>query len=80
MPITVNMGKAISITKDRLRAERAPLLEQLDVAFMRAVEAGDAKAQAQIAKDKQKLRDVTKLADGCSTLEELKSICVEAAQ
>jgi len=74
MPITVNMNKAVSITKDRLRAERAPLLSELDVAFMRAVETGDAEAQAQIAQEKQKLRDITKLADNCESLEELKNL------
>jgi hypothetical protein len=42
-----------------IRAERAPKLEALDVEFMRAVEAGDAEKQAEIAAKKQALRDAT---------------------
>lgn len=57
--ITVNMDKAREIKKDMIRAERAPMLEALDVAFMRAVESGDTTQQAQIAAEKQALRDAT---------------------
>ena len=57
--ITVNMDKAREIKKDMIRAERAPMLEALDVAFMRVVEAGDTTQQAQIAAEKQTLRDAT---------------------
>ena len=57
--ITVNMDKAREIKKDMIRAERAPMLEALDVAFMRAVEASDTTQQAQIAAEKQTLRDAT---------------------
>jgi hypothetical protein len=38
MGITVNIDKAKVITKDRLRAERKPLLEAQDVLFQRALE------------------------------------------
>jgi len=57
--ISVNMDKAREIKKDMIRAERAPMLEALDVAFMRAVESGDTTQQAQIAAEKQTLRDAT---------------------
>lgn len=57
--IRVNMDKAREIKKDMVRADRAPKLEALDVEFMRAVEAGDAAAQATIAAKKQALRDAT---------------------
>jgi hypothetical protein len=57
--ITVNMDKAREIKKDMIRAERAPMLEALDVAYMRAVESGDTTQQAQIAAEKQTLRDAT---------------------
>ena len=40
MPMQVNFSKAQDITKDRLRADRKPLLEAQDVLFMRAQEAG----------------------------------------
>jgi hypothetical protein len=57
--ISVNMDKAREIKKDMIRAERAPMLEALDVAYLRAVEAGDTTQQAQIATEKQTLRDAT---------------------
>lgn len=72
--ITINFDKAKAITKDRLRAERTPLLQAQDVAFQRALEEG-ADTTAIVA-EKQRLRDVTGLADSATTLEELKAITV----
>ena len=70
--ITINLSKAKKITKDRLRVERAPLLQAQDVAFQRALEEGvDTSA---IVAEKQRLRDLTQLADQATTLEELKAI------
>jgi len=74
--ISVNLTKAKEITKNRLRADRAPLLQAQDVAFQRALESGaDTKA---IVAEKQRLRDITKLADQATTLDELRAIKVEA--
>jgi len=70
--IIVNIDKAKEITKDRLRAERAPLLQQQDVAFQRALEEGA--DTAEIVAEKQRLRDITSLVDTIETLEELKAI------
>jgi hypothetical protein len=70
--ITIDFSKAQAITKDRLRAERTPLLEAQDVAFQRALESS-ADTFAIVA-EKQRLRDITKLADAATTLDELKSI------
>jgi len=70
--ITVNLDKAKAITKERLRAERTPLLQAQDVAFQRAIEEG-ADTSAIVA-EKQRLRDITNLADQATTLEELKGI------
>jgi hypothetical protein len=72
--ITVNLDKAKAITKDRLRAERTPLLQAQDVAFQRATETG-ADTSAIVA-EKQRLRDITGLADSATTLEELKAISI----
>jgi hypothetical protein len=72
--ITVNFTKAQEITKDRLRAERAPLLEAQDIAYMKALEAGQ--DTAAIIAEKQRLRDVTGLVDQVTTLDELKGITV----
>lgn len=72
--ITVNIDKAKAITKDRLRAERTPLLAAQDVAFQRALEAGQ--DTSSIVAEKQRLRDVTNLVDVCTTTEELKGITI----
>ena len=70
--ITINMDKARAITKTRLRQEREPLLAAQDVAFQRALEtSADTSA---IVAEKQRLRDITKLADAATTLDELKAI------
>jgi len=70
--ITININKAKAITKTRLRVEREPLLAAQDVAFQRALET-NADTTAIVA-EKQRLRDITKLADAATTLDELKSI------
>ena len=73
--ITINFDKAKEITKDRLRAERTPLLQAQDVAFQRALEANQ--DTTAIVAEKQRLRDITKLADEATTLEQLKQIEVK---
>ena len=70
--IVVNIDKAKAITKDRLRTERAPLLQAQDVAFQRALETGA--NTAAIVAEKQRLRDITNLADTATTIDELKGI------
>jgi len=74
--IIVNVNKAKEITKDRLRAARAPLLAGLDVAYQRADEVGDAEKKAEVVAEKQRLRDITQLADQAQTLDELKALKV----
>ena len=73
--ITINLTKAKAITKDRLRAERKPLLEAQDVAFQRALETNS--DTTAIVAEKQRLRDITQLADQATTLEQLKQIEVK---
>ena len=75
--ITINLNKAKVITKERLRNERAPLLQAQDVAFQRALESGQ--DTASIVAEKQRLRDITKLADQAQSLDELKAITVQGA-
>ena len=72
--ITINFDKAKAIIKERLRAERTPLLQAQDVAFQRALESG-ADTTAIVA-EKQRLRDITQLADQATTLDELKQLGV----
>ena len=72
MGITIDFGKAVVITQDRLRAERKPLMEAQDVLYMRATEQGlDTSA---IVAEKQRLRDITKIS--VTTLDELKGLSV----
>jgi hypothetical protein len=72
--ITINLDKAKAITKDRLRMERAPLLVAQDVLYMRATEQNQ--DTTAIVAEKQRLRDITKLADEATTLDELKQLGV----
>ena len=69
MAIIINIAKAKDITKDRLRAERKPLLEAQDVLFQRALESG-ADTSAIVA-EKQRLRNITNQVDTMTTVEEL---------
>ena len=76
MPITVDINKAKVITKDRLRVDRKPLLEEQDILFMKAQEAGT--STSAIVTEKQRLRDITKQVDSMTTTDELKAATVEA--
>ena len=68
----INISKTKAIHLDKFRAVRLPLLADLDVDFMRAVETGNKDLQKKIAVKKQALRDVTKM-DLPNTLEEIKA-------
>ena len=73
--ITINIDKAKDITKDRLRVDRKPLLEAQDILFMQAQESGD--DTTDIVTEKNRLRDITKDVDSCSTTDELKALNCE---
>jgi ADP-ribose pyrophosphatase YjhB (NUDIX family) len=72
--VEIDMTAAKAIHKDNLRAERAPRLADLDVAYMKALEAGTG-ADA-IAAQKATLRDITDDAriDAASTPDALKAL------
>lgn len=77
--ITVDMDKAREIHLDRLRTERKPLLEALDVKYQRADEVGDADAKADVVAQKQALRGITddaRIADA-STPDELNALTLD---
>jgi hypothetical protein len=71
MGIKIDIAKAKDITKDRLRAERKPLLEALDVEQMKVL--GDQDAINAIDGLKQQLRDAPASVDSMTTVEELKA-------
>ena len=76
--VEIDMPAARKIHRDNLRAERAPKLANLDVAYMKALEqSGDTAA---IAAQKQALRDVTGDAriDGAATPDALKALTLDA--
>jgi hypothetical protein len=55
--IKINLDKAKEIQKDKIREVRKPLLEKLDVDFVRVLEVGG--DTASIVTQKQTLRDIT---------------------
>lgn len=73
MPIGLNLDKAKDIHKDNIRAARQPLLEKLDVDFVRTLEQG--KDTAAIGEQKQALRDATAAPEiaAASSAEEIKA-------
>ena len=77
MPLTVNITKAKAITKDKLRAERKPLLEAQDILFMKAQEAGS--DTSAIVTEKNRLRNITgDYVDDMDTLDKLKAATTDA--
>jgi len=72
--IIVNPDKAKAIWKDKWREARKPLLASLDIEFMKAVESADTVKQAEIAAQKQALRDVTLTEIAGNTPEEIKAV------
>lgn len=71
-----DMAKAKAIHMDRIRAARAPKLEELDAQWMRATGQSKTAEVAQIEALRQKLRDLPQTLDlsKAATVEELKSI------
>ena len=72
--IVINNEKAIEIAKDKIRAIREPKFKQLDLDFQRALETGA--DTTLIVQEKQRLRDLTDLAND-KTVEELLVILEE---
>lgn len=74
--ITTNMEIAKSIWRDQLRLMRIPLLQQLDIEYIRALENNDLIKQQDIINKKQILRDAPKdlRIDDAITTEQLLTI------
>jgi hypothetical protein len=70
--ITVNINKAKTVTADRLRQERMPKLQDLDVQYQRALETGA--DTTDIVAQKHVLRDLPAQVDACTTLTQLKNL------
>ncbi len=55
--IKTDMAKARELHKDKIREERQPLLDALDIEFQKALETDDATKKAEVIAKKQALRD-----------------------
>ena len=76
MPIQIDIPKAKAITKDRLRADRTPLLAAQDILFMKAQEAGT--STSAIVTEKNRLRGITDGVDAMTTTDQLKAATTDA--
>ena len=74
-----DMTKARNIHRDHMRQVRAPKLAALDVAYLRAEEAGNTPLKEKIAAQKQALRDVLAIhaIESAATVEQLKTVWPE---
>ena len=78
MPITIPLAAAKTVTKERLRVERKPLLEAQDILFMKAQEAGS--DTSAIVTEKNRLRDITgDYVNNMDTLAKLKAATTDAS-
>jgi len=73
--ITEDLATAKNIFKDKIREVRKPLLEEEDVVYMKALEAGDSSAQSASVTKKKALRDApaAKAIADATTIAELKA-------
>lgn len=55
--IDINIDKAKDIWRSKIRIDRIPILEYLDVQFLRAIETNNIERQNKIKHKKQLLRD-----------------------
>jgi len=69
-----DIPKSKEIWKEKIRQDRKPMLESLDVDYQRADEDKDEVKKADIIKEKNRLRDITDLIDKCKTTKQIKSI------
>lgn len=69
-----DLEKAKDLTKERLRTESASLIALNDVALRDALLAQDGQKIAAATTERDRLRDVTKLADAASSLDALKAL------
>lgn len=71
--ITEDLTKAKEIFKDKIREVRKPLLETLDVTYMKSLESGDSSDKAAAVTKKNNLRNAPAAAaiSNATTIEEL---------
>jgi hypothetical protein len=73
--IKINLEKALEIHKQKIRERREIVFKDLDIQFMKALEAGNTILSTEIGTKKQALRDIPDIdISNVSTLDELKEI------
>ena len=70
--ITIDISKAKEVWKDKIREKRKPVLEQLDIDFVKAQETSS--DTTSIVADKQTLRDLPSQVDTATTTDEIKAV------
>ena len=70
--ITIDISKAKDVWKDKIREKRKPVLEQLDIDFVKAQETSS--DTTSIVADKQTLRDLPSQVDTATTTDEIKAV------
>lgn len=72
--VRINIEAAKEITKDRLRRERIPLFEKVDIAIRDAMIEGDNEKLKKAKLERDRLRDITKRVDSLNNLDSLKKL------
>jgi hypothetical protein len=70
--ITIDISKAKEVWKNKIREKRKPVLEQLDIDFVKAQETSS--DTTGIVADKQTLRDLPSQVDTATTVDEIKAV------
>ena len=70
--ITIDISKAKEVWKNKIREKRKPVLEQLDIDFVKVQETSS--DTTGIVADKQTLRDLPQQVDTATTVDEIKAV------
>jgi len=70
--ITIDISKTKEVWKNKIREKRKPVLEQLDIDFVKAQETSS--DTTSIVADKQTLRDLPSQVDTATTVDEIKAV------
>jgi uncharacterized protein YdaT len=70
--ITIDISKAKEVWKNKIREKRKPVLEQLDIDFVKAQETSS--DTTSIVADKNTLRDLPSQVDTATTVDEIKAV------
>jgi hypothetical protein len=73
--LNIDVNRALDVHKKQVRIKREIIFKDLDVQFMRALEAGNSTLAAEIGTKKQALRDATNIDSGSiATLDDVKAL------